>query len=59
MRATTTNRSALRTTSPDPAIRDPETVTLREVVKALRDDETWTPALIPVGEGLLCAARSV
>ena len=43
----------------DPAIRDPETVTLREVVKALRDDETWTPALLPVGEGLLCAARAV
>ena len=42
----------------DPAIRDPETVMLREVVKALRDAEEWTPALLPIGEGLLCAARS-
>jgi predicted O-methyltransferase YrrM len=42
----------------DPAIRDPETVTLREVVKSLRDADEWTPALLPVGEGLLCAART-
>jgi predicted O-methyltransferase YrrM len=42
----------------DPAIRDPETVMLREVVKGLRDAEEWTPALVPVGEGLLCAARN-
>src|SRR5699024_4637211 len=42
----------------DPAIRDPETVVLREVVKALRDSDEWTPALLPIGEGLLCAARS-
>jgi predicted O-methyltransferase YrrM len=42
----------------DPAIRDPETVTLREVVKALRDADEWTPALLPIGEGLLCAART-
>jgi hypothetical protein len=31
---------------------------LREVVKALRNAEEWTPALLPIGEGLLCAARS-
>jgi predicted O-methyltransferase YrrM len=42
----------------DPAIRDPETVMLREVVKGLRDADEWTPALVPVGEGLLCAARN-
>jgi predicted O-methyltransferase YrrM len=41
----------------DPALRDPETVALREVVKMLRDADEWTPALLPVGEGLLCAAR--
>jgi predicted O-methyltransferase YrrM len=41
----------------DPAARDPETVALREVVKALRDADDWTPALLPVGDGLLCAAR--
>ena len=37
----------------DPAIRDPETVLLREVVKALRDTDEWTPAILPIGEGLL------
>jgi predicted O-methyltransferase YrrM len=42
----------------DPAVRDPETVALREVVKALRDADEWTSALVPVGEGLLCAART-
>jgi predicted O-methyltransferase YrrM len=41
----------------DPAARDPETVALREVVKALREAEEWTSALLPVGDGLLCAAR--
>jgi predicted O-methyltransferase YrrM len=41
----------------DPALRDPETVALREVVKSLRDADEWTTALLPVGEGLLCAAR--
>lgn len=41
----------------DPAVRDAQTVALREVVKALRDSEEWIPALLPVGEGLLAAAR--
>jgi predicted O-methyltransferase YrrM len=42
----------------DPALRDPETVMLREVVKGLRDAEEWTSALLPVGDGLLCAGRA-
>ncbi len=41
----------------DPTVRDPETVTLRETVKALRDDEAWIPALLPTGDGLLCAVK--
>ncbi len=41
----------------DPAVRDPQTVALREVVKALRESDEWIPALLPVGEGLLAAAR--
>jgi predicted O-methyltransferase YrrM len=41
----------------DPAVRDPDTVALREVVKSLRDTEEWVPALVPAGDGLLCAAR--
>jgi predicted O-methyltransferase YrrM len=37
----------------DPAQRDPQTVGLRELVTAVRDDERFTPALLPVGDGLL------
>jgi hypothetical protein len=32
-------------------------VVLRELVKALRDAEEWLPALLPVGNGLLAAAK--
>jgi predicted O-methyltransferase YrrM len=41
----------------DPAARDPETVVLRELVKALREAEEWLPALLPVGNGLLAAVK--
>lgn len=41
----------------DPAARDPATVTIREVLKALRDADEWIPALLPVGGGLLCAVK--
>ena len=42
----------------DPTIRDSETVLLREAVKALRDSDAWVPAILPLGEGLLVAARA-
>lgn len=42
----------------DPAQRDPATVALRGVVNALRDDERWTPALLPTGAGLLVGVRT-
>ncbi|HEX6500275.1 MAG TPA: O-methyltransferase [Micromonosporaceae bacterium] len=41
----------------DPAARDTATVMLREVMKTIRDDGGWVPALLPVGAGLLCAVR--
>lgn len=41
----------------DPAQRDPDTVTLRDLVKAVREDERLVPALLPVGDGLLVAAK--
>lgn len=41
----------------DPASRDPETVTLRELAKGLREAEDWVPALLPVGDGLLVAVK--
>jgi len=42
----------------DPTIRDPQTSALRELVDAFRDDETWRSALLPAGDGLLCAVRA-
>jgi predicted O-methyltransferase YrrM len=41
----------------EPAARDPDTVTLREVVKALREAEEWIPTLLPTADGLLCAVK--
>jgi predicted O-methyltransferase YrrM len=41
----------------DPAVRDPQTVALRDVLKAMRECEDWIPALLPVGDGLLAAAK--
>ncbi len=41
----------------DPSERDPETVVLRDLGKAVRDDDRLLSALLPVGDGLLVAAR--
>ena len=41
----------------DPAARDPETRTLREVGKLLRDHDEFTASLLPVGDGLLIAVK--
>jgi predicted O-methyltransferase YrrM len=37
--------------------RDPETVALRDVTKAVREHEQLVPTLIPLGEGLLAAVH--
>jgi predicted O-methyltransferase YrrM len=42
----------------DPANRDAETRTLREVGKAIRDRGDFTVALLPVSEGLLVAVKN-
>jgi predicted O-methyltransferase YrrM len=39
----------------DPSARDPETVALRELTRAVREHEQLTPALLPVGSGVLAA----
>ncbi|SFQ19135.1 Predicted O-methyltransferase YrrM [Amycolatopsis arida] len=39
-----------------PARRDPEALALREVARAVREDERLVPTLLPVGTGLLLAA---
>ncbi len=41
----------------DPAQRDPDTVAIRELGKAVRDDERLVSALLPVGDGLLVAVK--
>ncbi|MGH3520416.1 MAG: O-methyltransferase [Haloechinothrix sp.] len=41
----------------DPARRDPETLALREVARAVANDERLMPAMLPVGSGLLVASR--
>jgi predicted O-methyltransferase YrrM len=41
----------------DPANRDPETRTLREVGRSIRERDDFVTALLPVGEGLLVAVK--
>lgn len=41
----------------DPAARDDVTSTLRDLGKALRDDDRLVPALLPVSDGLLVAVK--
>jgi len=42
----------------DPSARDADTVALRELAKAVRENEALTSALLPVGTGLLAAVLS-
>jgi predicted O-methyltransferase YrrM len=41
----------------DPTARDADTVAIREVGKAVRDDARVVSAMLPVGDGLLLAVR--
>jgi len=41
----------------DPAQRDPETATIRDLGRSLRDDERFVSVLLPVGDDLLCGVR--
>lgn len=41
----------------DPGVRDAETVALRELSKMVREDSRLVPAMLPVGDGLLVAAK--
>ncbi|MBM7772054.1 putative O-methyltransferase YrrM [Actinokineospora baliensis] len=41
----------------NPARRDAETLALREVVRAVREDDRLVPLLLPLGDGLLLAAK--
>ncbi|ROR97496.1 putative O-methyltransferase YrrM [Salana multivorans] len=41
----------------DPARRDPETTTMRELVRSLLESEEWTASLLPVGSGVVVAVK--
>ena len=41
----------------DPAQRDPETVAVRELGRAVQEDEGLVPLLLPMGDGLLVARK--
>ena len=41
----------------DPAQRDPDTTVLRDLGRTVRDDDRLWPVLLPVGDGLLVAAK--
>jgi len=41
----------------DPTQRDADTVAVREAGRAVREDETLVPVLIPLGDGLLAAVK--
>lgn len=41
----------------DPSCADPEVVAVRELCDRVRDDERLVPLLLPVGDGLLTAAK--
>jgi predicted O-methyltransferase YrrM len=42
----------------DASARDPATVAMRELAKLVKEEERLTPALVPVGTGLLAAVLS-
>ncbi|CCH28209.1 O-methyltransferase [Actinosynnema sp. NPDC047251] len=41
----------------DASHRDPETSALREVARSVREDERLAPVILPLGDGLLVAAK--
>ena len=43
----------------DPAQRDPETVALRDLGRAVREDERLVPVLLHAGDGLLAAVKRI
>jgi predicted O-methyltransferase YrrM len=41
----------------DPAARDAGTVTIRELLRTIRESDDWIPAVLPTGAGVLAAVR--
>ena len=44
---------------PDPTQRDPLSIARREAIKAIKESELWVPMLLPLGDGVLVATKTV
>jgi predicted O-methyltransferase YrrM len=51
------HRAALGGRAGDPSARDAEVTAVREAARLIAEDERLTPALVPLGDGLLAAVR--
>lgn len=51
------HRAALGGRAGDPAAKDADVTAVREAARLIAEDERLTPALIPLGDGLLAAVR--
>ncbi len=51
------HRAALGGRAGDPAARDAQVVAVREAARLIAEDERLTPALVPLGDGILAAVR--
>lgn len=51
------HRAALGGRVGDPGARDAEVAAVREAARLIADDERLTPVLVPLGDGILAAAR--
>lgn len=51
------HRAALGGRAGDPAARDTEVAAVREAARLIAEDERLTPALVPLGDGILAAVR--
>ena len=51
------HRAALGGRAGDASANDPEVAAVREAARLIAEDERFTPVLVPLGDGLLAAAR--
>jgi len=51
------HHAALDGRAGDPAANDPEVTAVREAARLIAEDERFTPVLLPLGDGVLVAAR--
>ncbi|MHA3019998.1 O-methyltransferase [Mycobacterium sp. BMJ-28] len=55
--AVVVHRAALGGRAGDASANDPEVSAVREAARLIAEDERFTPVLVPLGDGLLAAAR--